>query len=133
MGIYSQYLDSLKGFQDIVAERKKQLKRISELRENRDILVISSDLSKQAPISIEYSDILAVADQLENLNNPKLDVILETPGGSGEVAEDIVKLLRKKFKEIAFIVPGVAKSAGTIITMAGDEILMEPASALGPD
>jgi len=30
------------------------------------------------------------------------------------------------------IVPGYAKSAGTIMVMAGDEILMEPASALGP-
>jgi hypothetical protein len=30
------------------------------------------------------------------------------------------------------IVPGWAKSAGTILAMAGDEILMGPASALGP-
>lgn len=61
-----------------------------------------------------------------------LDVLLETPGGSGEVAEDIVRLLRGRFHSVAFIVPGYAKSAGTIMTMAGDEILMGPASALGP-
>ena len=37
-----------------------------------------------------------------------------------------------KYEEVTVIVPGWAKSAGTIIAMAGDEILMEPASALGP-
>lgn len=31
-----------------------------------------------------------------------------------------------------FFIPGYAKSAGTIIAMAGDEILMDQASALGP-
>ncbi|WP_084818838.1 SDH family Clp fold serine proteinase [Tepidibacillus sp. HK-1] len=60
------------------------------------------------------------------------DLIIETPGGSGEVAEDIVKLIRERYDDVAIIVPGWAKSAGTIIAMSCDEILMEPASALGP-
>jgi len=59
-------------------------------------------------------------------------LILETPGGSGEVAEDIVRSLRGQFDEIAVLVPGTAKSAGTIMAMAGDEILMQPSSSLGP-
>jgi hypothetical protein len=59
-------------------------------------------------------------------------VILETVGGSGEVAEDIVRMLRKKYPSVAFIVPGMAKSAGTIMVMAGDEILMNHTSSLGP-
>ena len=57
---------------------------------------------------------------------------METPGGLGEVAEDIVKLMRTQFDEVGIIIPGWCKSAGTLIAMAGDEILMEPASALGP-
>lgn len=61
-----------------------------------------------------------------------IDLILETPGGSGEVAEDIVRLLRDKYASVAVIVPGWAKSAGTIMTMAADEILMDSFSALGP-
>ena len=62
----------------------------------------------------------------------KIDVILETPGGSGEIAEDIVNLIRENFEEVAIIIPGAAKSAGTIIVMAADEILMESVSTLGP-
>ena len=41
-------------------------------------------------------DLLPISDQLANLKGTKLDLILETPGGAGEVAEDIVRMIRKK-------------------------------------
>ena len=117
----------------MVRERKSQLSKISQLRDGNDILCYASDFQKGGALSsIAYSDILAIKDQLSNLSGKALDVILETPGGSGEITEDIVKLFRNKYKEVSFIVPGSAKSAGTIMTMSGDEILMEPASSLGP-
>ena len=84
------------------------------------------------PININYTDFLPITDQLANLGRDKIDLILETPGGSGETAEDIVKLLRGKYSSLGVIVPGMAKSAGTLIAMAADELLMEPMSALGP-
>ena len=67
MGTYSEYIEKMKSFLEITTERKRQLKRISQLRGNRDILVIASDVQKQAPISIDYSDILPIKDQIENL------------------------------------------------------------------
>jgi hypothetical protein len=133
MGYFSEYLDKKLDFAALSEERKKRLSDISNLRGGRDVLVIASDLSKSnSPNSIVYDDLLPVNDQLSNLKGRAVDLVLETPGGSGEVAEDIVKLLHGKYEEVGIIVPGYAKSAGTIITMAGDEILMEPASALGP-
>lgn len=133
MGVYSEYLDRGMSFEDLTAERKKQLQRISKLRGGRDVLVYAADLGKAGvSISIDYSDILPVSDQLANLKAKRVDVIIETPGGDGAVAEDIVRLLRGKFAEVCFIVPGYAKSAGTIIAMSGDDILMGPTSALGP-
>ncbi len=133
MGIFTDFLERNFSFEDINRERKNYLHKISELRGNRDILVFASDINKgHAPISIGYEDLVAINDQVSNLNGRELDIILETPGGSGEVAEDIVKLLREKYDNIAVIVPGWAKSAGTLIAMSCDEILMEPASALGP-
>jgi len=132
MGIYTEYLDSNFDFLALTAERKKQLKRISEIRD-RAVLVFAADLTKgNAPISISFPDLLPIKDQLSNINGDAIDLILETPGGQGEVAEDIVRLLRDKFKSVGVIIPGWAKSAGTLIAMAGDEILMEPASAIGP-
>ena len=120
-------------FPQLTAERKKLLLQISKLRGGRDVLVYAADLNKtNAPISINYSDLLPVNDQLSNLKGTALDIILATPGGSGEVVEDIVRLVRGKYPDVAMIIPGWAKSAGSIMAMSGDEILMEPASALGP-
>lgn len=133
LGAYSEYLEKQLSFEQLSAERKVQLRRIAELRGGRDILVIAADLNKgAAPISLGYPDILPIKDQLDNLTGKALDILLETPGGSGEVTEDIVRLVRSKYAAVAVIVPGWAKSAGTILAMAGDEILMGPASALGP-
>ena len=100
MGIYSEYLDRQFSFEQLGAERKRQLKRISDIR-SRDVLVFAANLmnSKQ-PIAINYSDLLPFNDQLSNLDGTgAIDVILETPGGSGETVEDMVKLLRAKVQD----------------------------------
>jgi hypothetical protein len=133
-GIFTEYIDRAMSPQQLIAERQKQLKRISELRDGRAVLAYAADFQKQniAPISIDITDLTPLNDQITVLEGTRLDFILETPGGAGEIAEDIVKLLRSRFDEVNIIVPGTAKSAGTIIAMAGDEILMEPVSALGP-
>lgn len=111
MGIYSNYLDQHLNFGDLVALRKEQLKRISALRGDRDVLVMASDVDQQGlPIQIGYDDLLPVSDQLSNLSGSALDLILETPGGSGEVAEDIVRLLRGKYDVLSVIVPGCTKA-----------------------
>lgn len=121
-------------FQQLASARKKQLKTISKLRGGRDILVYASDLTtrKPAPITIDYSDILPLQDQLANLKGNAIDIILETGGGFAEVVEEMVSLIRSKYKHVGIIIPGTAKSAGTIFTMAGDEILMGTTSSLGP-
>lgn len=138
MGIYSEYLDRGFNFDQLTSERKAQLRRISALR-GRDVLAYAVDFSNQskiqggAQVSIEYSDLLPISDQISNLSGSAIDLILETPGGDGAIAEDIVKLIRGKYQnDFGVIVPGYAKSAGTIIAMSADEILMGPASGLGP-
>ncbi|MGC4058892.1 MAG: hypothetical protein QM743_12355 [Chitinophagaceae bacterium] len=134
MGIYTEYLSGKYSFEELTAERKKQLSQISQLRNNRDVLVYASDIQnrQRAPNSIEYSDLQAFKDQISNLNGEAIDIILETPGGVGEIVEDLVKLVRSKYNEVGIIIPGTAKSAGTIFAMAGDEILMSSSSSLGP-
>lgn len=132
MGYYSDYLNKQWDFDQISEERKKQLNIISKLRGDRAILVYASDFTKNAPTSVDYNDLLPFQDQLTNLTGQALDIILETPGGLAEVVEDLVKLMRGKFEKVGIIIPGSAKSAGTIFAMAGDEILMGPGSALGP-
>lgn len=140
MAIYTEYLDAQLDIAQLAAERKKQLQRLSDYRK-RDVLVFAADTSVHlrskgnvaAATLIAPPDVLPITDQISKLTGSALDLILETPGGFGEIAEQIVRLLRTRYQDLAVIVPGTAKSAGTIMAMAADEILMEPSvSALGP-
>ena len=131
-GIFTEYLNKKFDVNQLTDERKKQLKKISQIR-GRDIFVYAADVQKgDMPITIAYSDLVPILDQMQYLKGNALDVILETPGGSGEAAEDIINIFRDKYDDVSFIIPGMAKSAGTIMAMSGDAILMEPSSALGP-
>ena len=59
-------------------------------------------------------------------------VIIDTPGGIVEVAERIVTTLRHYYSEVKFLIPDKAMSAGTVLVMSGDAILMDHFSCLGP-
>jgi hypothetical protein len=62
----------------------------------------------------------------------QLAMILQTPGGYIETAERIANILRKHYSRVAFMVPDMAMSAGTVLVMSGDEIWMNYFSTLGP-
>lgn len=62
----------------------------------------------------------------------QLLIIIDTPGGVVEVAERIVKTVRHYYDDVRFLVPDRAMSAGTVLVMSGDAILMDHFSCLGP-
>ena len=96
MGIYADYLDKKFSAAQLTRERKKQLRRIAELR-HRHVLVIAADVQNRFAV-LSNEDLLAIRDQLSNIGGgDAIDLILETPGGSGEAAEDIVRLIRARF------------------------------------
>lgn len=104
MGIYSDYLNSgvAGDFEKLTKERKRQLRRISGLR-GRDVLVIAADMGKQVPgltTAITFEDRLPISDQLSNLHGAAPDLILETPGGLGDGAEEIVRQIRDKYSSL---------------------------------
>lgn len=68
----------------------------------------------------------------DSVENDTLCIFLNTPGGSAETVEKLVKINRHHYKEVYFIVPDSAYSAGTIFCMSGDKIFMDYSSALGP-
>ena len=61
-----------------------------------------------------------------------LAFLLHTPGGVAEVVEQMVSIVRHHYKEVWYVVPDMAMSAGTILCMSGDKIFMDYSSALGP-
>jgi len=61
-----------------------------------------------------------------------LTVLLHTPGGSPNAAETIVNYLRSKFNDIEVIIPAYAMSAGTMISLSADRIVLGRQSQMGP-
>ncbi len=60
----------------------------------------------------------------------KLYLILTTSGGDGQSAYRIASLIKSFCKELVVIVPEKAASAGTMLTLAGDQIMMTSMSYL---
>ncbi len=59
-------------------------------------------------------------------------LILHTPGGMAESAQTILDYLRSKFSSIDVLIPTYAMSAGTMIALGCDRIVMGRQSQLGP-
>jgi hypothetical protein len=89
-------------------------------------------LPANVPAYIHREDIIPLSEILNTIQGEGLDFLLETPGGLAEVTIEIVNLLRPRFSEVRFIIPHMAMSAGTILVMSGNEILMDHRSSLGP-
>lgn len=93
---------------------------------NADGLTIISPMQE----GVEHLAKIAIEAREGRRNN--LFVILDTPGGVVEIVERIVRVLREHYTEVKFIIPDRAMSAGTVLAMSGDEILMDYHSCLGP-
>ena len=134
MTILEEYLS--KGWTHIQLE--EELSRlINEYSRVRECNLLVYAATTQAPVpdvALSQKDFYFIKDLLDGCaeKKEKLDIYLETPGGSGEAAEEIVKYIRKKYNDISFVICGEAKSAGTILAMSGDEILMTDTGSLGP-
>lgn len=134
--IQTVILDAKKKAQDDV--RKKYLKELNEYTERDTIIYASSFSSYKSPnipsmlVAIIPDDIQGFMSALHGLKGNNLDLILHSPGGSLEAADQIVQYLRSKYENIRAIVPQNAMSAAAMIACACDSIVMGKHSAIGP-
>lgn len=117
--------------------RRKKIVALKQITGRNTIIYVSDFLGEKARIvgngiSIDLTDKEGFVEVTKNLTGNKLDVLLFSPGGTAEAAESIVDILRAKFSDIRFIIPSVAKSAATMLTMSGNLLLMDERSELGP-
>jgi hypothetical protein len=132
MGLMNEYIKrkwNIPQFQD---ELTRLIKKYNELRKSYLLVFVSSTERPIPERQLSYEDYYVIHDLLKNRGNKSLDIYLETLGGLGEVAEEIVKFVHDKFECVSFIIAGQAKSAGTIMALSGDEIYMTETASLGP-
>ncbi len=65
-----------------------------------------------------------IEDLQKRSKSRRLTFLLTTPGGYIEVVQRIVDTIRHHYRHVAFVVPNQAFSAGTVLVMSGDQILM---------
>ena len=135
MSLMLEYIKKLKdlGGPGLQSELLKLIGQYNQIR-GKYLFVYAAAIGKPIPaIPLDQSDFYMFHDLLGKKKEIReLDVYIETPGGSGEAAEEIVKFLHSNFDTVSFLVSGEAKSAGTIIVLSGDEILMTETGSLGP-
>jgi len=115
--------------------RTKYLKQLTD-HTGRDAILYSSGWTELEANSTKFSisepDVHGFMQTIHGLEKSKLDLIIHSPGGSPEVAEQIVTYLRAKFDDIRMIVPQSAMSAATLMCCAANTVLMGHHSSLGP-
>ena len=115
--------------------------KLAALRDytGRPVILYAVDFLNKAKLQAVGGDVLIGLEDLEGFKEiieatpgNEVDVLLQSPGGSAEATESIVRLLRSRFQHIRFLIPGIAKSAATMLAMAGDVLLLDESSELGP-
>ena len=85
---------------------------------------------------VRYIDIDASESVLRAIRDTQpdrpIEIILHTPGGLVLAAQQIAGALSDHPGKVTAVVPHYAMSGGTLISLAADEIVLDPPSVLGP-
>lgn len=104
---------------------RQEIIRAYEQRFDCRLVVMIDAIFDHGPTMVE--ELLYDADPSQDLH-----LMLASPGGDGEIAVRMVRILQARCRELTVVVPDMAKSAATILALGADHILMGPGSDLGP-
>ena len=109
------------------------IKKIEAKRNSKVITYITSD--RQGPVGARVAmDIIPiVSEQLRKIGKTdKIDLFLYTAGGDTMVPWRLVSMIREYCDTFSVIIPYKAHSAGTMIALGADEIVMSDLSEISP-
>jgi ATP-dependent protease ClpP protease subunit len=114
---------------------KKYLKKLYKYTGRHLVLYASafseSEVSGRS-LQLGRQDVSCFMAAAAGADSRELDLILHSPGGAVEAAEQIVTFLRRRFDDIRVIVPVCALSSAALMACAADRIVLADHSALGP-
>lgn len=111
-------------------QRQEMIKQIQQDTGRRLLCYVSGQ-----KCVIDHDDTIPFVDLLHELPpHEELELLLHTGGGSIDVAEKLIRMVRAKVDPAGFhiVVPQFAKSAGTVMVLGSDSVLMSDVSELGP-
>lgn len=86
----------------------------------------------QLDAGITHTDADDISEIIEGFATKDIDIVLQTPGGAVDAVEKFITVLRARLNSYRVIVPGLAKSGGTVIAISSEKILLGVNSELGP-
>lgn len=119
------------------SKTKEFITTISKERGNTNVIVYASAFLQKPQVPpfltmVTSEDLNGFMNNLVNMDTSKgLTLILHTPGGEGRAVEPIVGYLRSKFDYIEVVVPTYCMSAGTMIALSSNKLIMGRQSQIG--
>jgi hypothetical protein len=120
-------------------ERKELIQQVEAARHSRVICYVLSDRETFPPgvpgfaTQMTHEPLLLVEDLLRRIEHtPHLDVFLMTRGGATESVWPLVTMLRSYADRLSVLVPFRAHSAGTLLCLGADEVVMSDIGELSP-
>lgn len=112
--------------------RKELYKKLEENRKSKVIVYVTGDRrSLETRIHQEVLDFFV--HHLDLIRNvPKISLYLYTTGGDTLAAWSIVNLIRQFCEDLEVIIPSKAHSAGTLICLGANNIVMTKQATLSP-
>jgi hypothetical protein len=92
---------------------------------DRDVIVVSRGINRQL-----HQDLSRKIR--EEQTHDKCTIFLTTYGGDPDAAYRIARCLRHHYEHVRLVVPSFCKSAGTLITIIADELVIGDLGELGP-
>ena len=111
-------------------QRQTLIKEIQETTKRLLLCYVSGDER-----GIDAKDTMPFVDLLHKVPCDRdLDLLLHTSGGSVDAAEKLMGMMRRQVgsASLRIIVPDFAKSAGTVMVLGADSVVMSDMSELGP-
>ncbi|SFC62160.1 hypothetical protein [Collimonas sp. OK412] len=107
-----------KTFEQVVAE-------LSASNLDRDCILISQGISRE--LHVNLSNLLE-----EDKKHKKVTVFLTTRGGDPDGGYRIARCLKHHYTHIRLVIPSLCKSAGTLVAIGANELVIGDLGELGP-
>lgn len=122
--------------QQPVGDRSALLERLRSLRDGRVVIAYVTSTRPGLESMMAMDVVPQIHKHLQAITTPKeetrIDLFLHTNGGDGTVPWRLVTLLREYSCELTVLVAHHAFSAGTLVALGADRVLMHPMGMLGP-
>jgi hypothetical protein len=101
-----------------------------EKKRKSRIFVLLHDFESDHLCSPDFRKLYRSRSEFSGIDT--LEVVIHTPGGHASIAYRMARFFRAHCKHLNIVVPIMAKSAGTLLCLAGEKIYMGELADLGP-